>query len=170
MGSSPYALERSNPYYGLPGMAARLRHPNNPATVSWEDAQAFIRRLNEKEGNNRYRLPTEAEWEYAARAGTTTAYSFGDDTAQLERYAWYGEGFALGSWRPSQVFAKLLIAFSFLPPTGPTQRLLQSAATEAGAGPGVSHPKRTPTGRCVLLPARRSLRRAPPARPGGADP
>ena len=48
-------------------------------TVSWDDAQAFIRKLNEMEGENRYRLPSEAEWEYAARAGTTTRYSWGDD-------------------------------------------------------------------------------------------
>ena len=47
--------------------------------VSWEDAQAFIRKLNEMEGENHYRLPSEAEWEYAARAGTTTRYSWGDD-------------------------------------------------------------------------------------------
>ncbi len=59
--------------------------------VRWDDAQAFIRRLNQKEGGNKYRLPTEAEWEYAARAGTRTAYSFGDEVSQLGQYAWYSE-------------------------------------------------------------------------------
>ena len=46
--------------------------------VSWHDAQDFIGWLNKKEGTQAYRLPSEAEWEYAARAGTTTRYSWGD--------------------------------------------------------------------------------------------
>ncbi|HUQ33330.1 MAG TPA: formylglycine-generating enzyme family protein [Pyrinomonadaceae bacterium] len=46
--------------------------------ISWEDAQEFIRKLNELNDGYTYRLPTEAEWEYACRAGTTTRWSFGD--------------------------------------------------------------------------------------------
>ena len=69
---------------------------DNPVdNVSWEDAVEFCQRLSaltaEQTAGNVYRLPTEAEWEYACRAGTTTAYSFGDDLTQLKNYAWYRE-------------------------------------------------------------------------------
>jgi formylglycine-generating enzyme required for sulfatase activity len=63
---------------------------NRPVeTVSWDDVQEFTRKLNEKEGTGKYRLPSEAEWEYACRAGTTTRYSFGDSDSKLGEYAWY---------------------------------------------------------------------------------
>ena len=59
--------------------------------VSWNDVQKFIRELNQMEGRNKYSLPTEAEWEYACRAGSKTAYCFGDDYERLGQYAWYNK-------------------------------------------------------------------------------
>lgn len=59
--------------------------------VSWDDAQEFLRRLNARERGVTYRLPTEAEWEYAARAESTGRWSFGDDASRLGQYAWYGD-------------------------------------------------------------------------------
>jgi formylglycine-generating enzyme required for sulfatase activity len=58
--------------------------------VSWDDAVEFCKKLSQKEGKT-YRLPTEAEWEYACRAGTTTQFSFGDDESQLGDCAWYNQ-------------------------------------------------------------------------------
>jgi formylglycine-generating enzyme required for sulfatase activity len=74
--------------------------------VSWNDVQEFLRRLNLQEGTSRYRLPTEAEWEHAARACTLSLYPFGDDERQLERYAWAedqagGRTHAVGQLRPN---------------------------------------------------------------------
>jgi formylglycine-generating enzyme required for sulfatase activity len=61
--------------------------------VSWEDAVEFCERLSElpeeKKAGRVYRLPTEAEWEYACRAGSKTAFSFGDESGSLGDFAWF---------------------------------------------------------------------------------
>ena len=81
---------------------SRIKGTKLPVTdVSWEDCQEFIKKLNaKKEGG--YRLPTEAEWEYACRAGTTTAYSFGDEIAPKDaNYAssMLGKPVVVGSYK-----------------------------------------------------------------------
>ena len=73
---------------------SKFKGRDNPVEhVSWNDAQTFIKRLNANEGHSRYRLPTEAEWEYAARAGTTSAYFFGDDKNEFLSYGWTSVNF-----------------------------------------------------------------------------
>lgn len=64
---------------------------NNPVEkVSWYDAQEFCAELSKKTGK-KYRLPSETQWEYAARAGSATKYYFGDNENQLKQYAWYDD-------------------------------------------------------------------------------
>ena len=77
----------TRPWQGQPGVRSGSDYP--AVYMSWYDTQEFIRRLNTSLDLIEYRLPTETQWEYACRAGTTTRWSFGDDESQLGDYAWY---------------------------------------------------------------------------------
>jgi protein-L-isoaspartate(D-aspartate) O-methyltransferase len=65
--------------------------------ISWHDAIEFCRRLSQETGYT-FTLPTEAQWEYAARAGSSTVFSFGDKSQSLQEYAWYGRNSGDRKW------------------------------------------------------------------------
>ena len=90
MGKTPVTQEQwervmgSNPSY--------FKGPKNPVEkVSWEGCQRFMQELNLRVSGGGFSLPTEAQWEYACRAGSTGEYCFGDDESRLNEYAWYNE-------------------------------------------------------------------------------
>jgi len=104
-GQNPSSFSSTGGGKGAVAVQSTDQHPVE--TVSWLDAVKFCNLLSEKDGlkpfyeiegetvrvpdwsGPGYRLPTEAEWEYACRAGCTAAYSFGGDSDQLDEYAWY---------------------------------------------------------------------------------
>ena len=81
------AVMGTEPWAGRDRVISDSSHP--AVIISWDEVQEFIGRLNAAAGEELYRLPTEAEWEYACRAGTQTPWSFGDDRSELEDHAWY---------------------------------------------------------------------------------
>ena len=89
---------------GMENLSCYEEGASLPVTnVSWDDCQEFIKKLNFKTKGG-YRLPTEAEWEYACRAGTTTAYSFGNDIEPKDAnyvFSMIGEPVLVGSYKPN---------------------------------------------------------------------
>ena len=89
-------IEKSSARWNNPRFDQSDTHP--VVCVSWDDAVAYVEWLSSGTGV-RYRLPSEAEWEYAARSGSTTKYHFGDDESQLCRYANHADRSTDLPWR-----------------------------------------------------------------------
>lgn len=91
MGCNPSQFSKlencPNEHQVVSGVGVCPHHPVE--SVSWDQAIEFISKLNKNEATYFYRLPTEAEWEFAARGGTQTAFAFGNDVLELEKFGWY---------------------------------------------------------------------------------
>ena len=93
------SVMRTEPWKGTQRSRSGSRYP--ALSITWEEAKEFCRRLSVKEGRS-YDLPSEAQWEYACRAGSSGAFSFGNGSARsntLARYGWYRDNSGVGSNR-----------------------------------------------------------------------
>ena len=89
MGKTEVTLEQWKAVMGYTPRYPSKCLENCPIAVSWNDALLFTKQLSEKTGKQ-YRLPSEAEWEYAARASSRTKWSFGDNENSIQDFAWFG--------------------------------------------------------------------------------
>jgi formylglycine-generating enzyme required for sulfatase activity len=90
LGKYPVTQEQYQAIMGNNPSKFKNNLKNPVENISWNDAQEFCQKLSDKTGK-KYKLPSEAEWEYACRAGTQTRYYFGDNAELLGEYAWYGQ-------------------------------------------------------------------------------
>ena len=104
-----FAVEKERPWQGVTYVEEGTNYP--AAYVNWSDASDFCEQLTaagRRDGvlttKERIALPTEAQWEYAARAGTSTAYFFGNNDSELGQYAWCDKN----TWNFDEKYAHLV--------------------------------------------------------------
>ena len=139
-------------YTTIMGRTPRLLKPASAInSLTWNQATEFCQRLSdlpeEKAAGRIYRLPTEAEWEYACRAGTDTAYSFGDDPTLVTQHAWYNRNSLQDAHPPGQ---KTPNPWGFFDMHGNAWEWCQNWFYEYPSGP-TRDPKGPPKGKTRVL-------------------
>lgn len=128
MGNNPSVYQPSNPDKKLADKVAGIDAGNLPVdSVTWEDAMKMVSKMNEKVGGLAYRLPTDAEWEFACRAGTTEKYWTGSDHRSLLKGAWIIDN---SEARPHAVGLLLPNPFGFFDTHGNVWEWVQDAWRE----------------------------------------